>query len=548
MDAQSAPTRPWWKTVSLLGLLALALALRLPGYTESVWFDELFTSNLRIGEPIILAKTLANDIHPPLYFLFMHVWNGIFGDGEIWLRLPALIAGLMSIVLLYRIAEFWTNPKIAWVAAALLAVSPVHIWYSQEGRPYSVNLCLMLLTLLAFQKLMAGAPGKRWFWTYALALFAVVFTHYYMATFLFVLPALAKFTRSPHFKRLALTSVVILGFLALYIVPKAYFSSIPTGSQHLRAFTLPEAWNLLFNWFWIGNTFTPKGGTALVGAFVPLLLQGLGAAFFLRGAWILGTRLSDRHGWQVLLLLLTLPAFLFLLPLVGKDATYIERSALPALPFFLIVMATGFTGFGKPQQNRAGLIALGILCILPLAAFFAQRDAWTIYKPNPGWRAATEYIHDNMPGELEVLYTEYMTPSALTYYESSFRESKVLAGNDDKIERLITRLEGTLGTEGFPGGTITGFARRLIDDFNAKTEEYKRDMTLEVRSMDYQDPLNLPEGVSPAQEFWGLRLQHEPQPDPNKTVQRLIDDPTLEVIDHQKFRVMEVFRFRRIAP
>ncbi len=529
------------------GLLALALILRLPGYTESVWFDELFTSDLRIGEPIILAKTLANDIHPPLYFLFMHVWNGIFGDGEIWLRLPALIAGLLSIVLVFRTAEYWSSPRIAWVAATLMAVSPVHIWYSQEGRPYSVNLFLMLLTLLAFQKLMAGTPGKRWFWTYALALFAVVFTHYYMATFLFVLPALAKFARSPHFKRLAITSVVILGILACYIVPKAYFSSIPTGSQHLRAFTLPEAWNLLFNWFWIGNTFTPKAGTAVFGVYLPYLLQGVGAAFFLRGAWILATRLKERHGWQVLILLLTLPGFLFLLPLLGRDATYIERSALPALPFFLIVMATGFTSYGKPGQTRRSLTALGVLALLPLVAFFAQRDAWTIYKPNPGWRATTAYIVKNKGPEREVLYTEYMTPSALTYYESTFREAKVLAGNDDKIERLITRLEGTLGTEGFPGGTITGFARNLIDEFNAKTEEYRTNMTLEVHGLDYQDPLNLPEGVSPATEFWGIRLQHEPQPDPKKTIQRLIDDPTLEVIDHQKFRVMELFRFRRVT-
>ncbi|MCP5020496.1 MAG: hypothetical protein GY930_01860 [bacterium] len=546
MSTPPATTRPWYKTPILLGLLLPALLLRLPGFTESVWFDELFTSKLRIGEPIVLAKTLANDIHPPLYFLFMFLWNSIFGDSEIWLRLPALLAGLGSIVLLYRITETWTTPGIAGIAAGLMAVSPVHIWYSGEGRPYSANLFLMLLTLLAFQKLTAGETKKRWFWTYALALFAVVFTHYYMATFLFALPVLAKLSGSKDFKRLTITSVVILGMLALYIVPKAYFSSIPTGSQHLRAFTLPEAWNLFFNWFWLGNTLTPKAGAPVFGLFFPLALQGAGALFFLRGAWILAMRFGRQHAWQVLLLLITLPVFLFLLPLVGRDATYIERSALPALPFFLMVMAAGFTHFAAPAPARRGLAFLGILATTLLAAHFAQRDAWTIYKPNPDWRGATAYIKANMQGKNEVLYTEYMTPSALTYYETTFREAKVLAGNDDKIERAITRLEDKLGTEGFPGGTITGFARKLINDFTAQNEGYRKSMTLLVHGLDYQDPLNLPDDVQPAPEFWAIRLSHEPQPDPKKAIQRLIDDPTLEVIDHQEFHVMEVFRLRRV--
>jgi hypothetical protein len=72
-------------------------------------------------------------------------------------------------------------------------------------------------------------------------------------------------------------------------------------------------------------------------------------------------------------------------------------------------------------------------------------------------------------------------------------------------------------------------------------------MTLEIHGLDYQNPLELPDDVPPAHEFWGIRLLHEPQMDPNKTMQRLIDDPSLEVIDHQDFRVMEVFRFRRVS-
>ena len=49
----------------LFGVLALALALRLPGFTESLWIDELYTSNLFCGPTVVLLKTLFTDIHPP---------------------------------------------------------------------------------------------------------------------------------------------------------------------------------------------------------------------------------------------------------------------------------------------------------------------------------------------------------------------------------------------------------------------------------------------------------------------------------------------------
>ena len=87
------------------------------------------------------------------------------------------------------------------VAGFLMAVSPVHIWYFQEARPYSASLFLLLLAMYAFYRLQ-GSRSRNWSLVYAASLLGVVFTHYYMATFLFVFGVLAFLTKGPNRARI----------------------------------------------------------------------------------------------------------------------------------------------------------------------------------------------------------------------------------------------------------------------------------------------------------------------------------------------------------
>ena len=84
---------------TLSGLVLVAFLLRLPLLDRSVWFDEACMSDQRIGTSAQLLATLYTDIHPPLFVLFMHYWNSLFGDGEVAMRIPAMISGLLCIPL-----------------------------------------------------------------------------------------------------------------------------------------------------------------------------------------------------------------------------------------------------------------------------------------------------------------------------------------------------------------------------------------------------------------------------------------------------------------
>lgn len=530
----------WPRTRLLLSaIVAIAILLRLPGYTESVWIDELYTSNLFVGPPVVLMKTLYSDIHPPLYFVFMHYWNAVFSDGEAWLRLPAMLCGLGSILLIYRIGEIFAGRTIGLVGAFLLAVSPVHIWYSQEARPYSSNILLLLLSMLSFARLAEGRRRAGWTLLFFFSLGGVVFTHYYMATFLFAYPALAWIGRSAGLKRILWSSGLLLALVAIYIGSKAYFSEVPTAKGYLRAFDLRELWALLFNWFLTGNSFTPLGAATPLGHAALAVAQALGILVVLRGAWRLSRerRPHAPPGYQLPLLMLVLPAFLFLLPFLGMPRTYIERSALPALPFFVLVMACGLTGFRRGPATRATALATGLAAAAVLVAFFAHRDQWTVYKPNPGWREAAAYF----AGQVEegptpqLVYTEYPSATALTYYDRRFQEVKKFERNDRKLQKLLSTTARIFGNDGFPGGWIQDYLRARFAEYERQLETDRRNTVLEIRQ------LSRAGSIAPGRKVFYLLVHSRPGP----FEQRLLSDPSLHVIDERTMRLLKIYKLQR---
>ena len=85
--------------------------------------------------------------------------------------------GAASLSLLYCIGCLVYGPTAGFVAMLCLAVSPVHIWYSQALRPYALVVLLALVSMYAFLRaLRNGAPG--WAALCFAANLLLVWTHY----------------------------------------------------------------------------------------------------------------------------------------------------------------------------------------------------------------------------------------------------------------------------------------------------------------------------------------------------------------------------------
>jgi len=119
---------------------------------QSIWGDEALTLQRYAGGESLaqfLSGIWHNAFHPPLYFMVVHYWR-LLGQSEIMLRLPSAVFGVAAIPLIYLVARRIFAPPVPGISALVLALSPFHIWYSQEARMYSLQALLALGSMLFF--------------------------------------------------------------------------------------------------------------------------------------------------------------------------------------------------------------------------------------------------------------------------------------------------------------------------------------------------------------------------------------------------------------
>ena len=130
---------PGFHTLAMLGILVLAAVLRFHGLDRTgIWLDESY-SWYETGLPFgAMYQESAASPHPPLHNFLAWPWVRLFGDSEVALRsLPAML-GTLNVLLLYLTGRLLWGPRIALTGMVLLALSPFHVWYSQEFRPYAL--------------------------------------------------------------------------------------------------------------------------------------------------------------------------------------------------------------------------------------------------------------------------------------------------------------------------------------------------------------------------------------------------------------------------
>ena len=114
---------------------------------------------------------------PPLYFLGVQCLAKLFGDSPAATRSFSVWMSLLAFPGLYWLCrELFAPPEVAWIAVGLLAVSPLHVVYTPQARPYSLWLALILLScesLLRAMRLQTKLSRS----IYAVANILVIYTH-----------------------------------------------------------------------------------------------------------------------------------------------------------------------------------------------------------------------------------------------------------------------------------------------------------------------------------------------------------------------------------
>ncbi len=233
--------------------LALGVALRVGNALRtSLWLDDFHSlhhaRNLARGD---LWTDLLRDNHPPLSFVLLGAARMLGGEGELVLALPAIVAGLLGLIVLWLLLEGFPGRGLA---VLLLASSTLHLEASANLRMYALLALGVLGFLLGLRRVLEDRGGVLCCVAFATVGFHAhyQFVHAFgLAALLAVGGCLLRRDGRPPFPRL----LVALATSVLCALPWGLFGLraqlghelAPGGSQVSLARLLESVLHLLFH-------------------------------------------------------------------------------------------------------------------------------------------------------------------------------------------------------------------------------------------------------------------------------------------------------------
>lgn len=166
-----------WEAWSLAAIFIVAIGVRILGLDAGLWYDEVFTLTHYVRAPldqlIVDFSSLNNHM---LYSLQAKASVALFGESAWVLRLPAMLFGLGSLLVIWALGRAAAGRRAALFAVLLTAISYHHVWFSQNARGYTG---ILFWTSFATLLLINGLKRPSWrIWTaYGVCVAAGMYTH-----------------------------------------------------------------------------------------------------------------------------------------------------------------------------------------------------------------------------------------------------------------------------------------------------------------------------------------------------------------------------------
>jgi mannosyltransferase len=447
--AQPAGARPlsarrelpgWWP---LAALTLLAAVLRLSTLDlQSFWYDEAFTPVHVLHQS--LSATLRAVSHsensPPLWYLLEWVDYRVLGSGEFALRLPSALAGIATVPVAWAIGDLVTGRRAAVGAAALVAVNPLFVWYSQEARAYGLFVFTAALAILCFLRLREHPDGRRAA-AFGLAGSLALLSHYFA---FFMLAAMVIWLLAePATRRACLPALAVLAAVGIALLPLISAQG-GHGTQWIGRWPLSERLQAIPQYYLTGNSGAPLGH----GVELLLALPILGVIAV--GLWRLTEPPAAAEEWRreaasraAAAALLAIAAAGVLLPIVlavfGADYLAPRNLVAAMIPLSVLIGVLG----SWPRAGRLGiallaLTAAGFLAITvdvnlsPRLQRGNWRDVARAVSVGRGARAITTVELGAAPLEYYLPGVHYLQPGSVVtvreVLETGYRPLRASAG------------------------------------------------------------------------------------------------------------------------
>lgn len=417
----------------ILFILLLALLMRLAALNQSFWLDEAVNVLAARDNTFwsMLTKYPIGDFHPPGYFAVLWVWDHIFGYSEITSRLTSVIFGVLTVYLTYLIGKKLISRRVGTLGALLLAVNPLHLYYSQEARMYSFAALAGSLSFYFFIDLLRGGKFKGL--RYALSVGLILYSDYLAY---FIIPV-----------------QIILGYICLKPAERnKFFGWLAVGMAFLipwliifpEQFASGQAARALSGWSTVVGGATVKdflllpvkmviGKISLANKLVYGLVLGLVSLPYLY--LILNIVKTARKVKVLLLWLLFPPAAAFLISIFIPVFSYFRFIFI--IPAFSLLLAYA----ASELEGVKGWFVIGLIALSSLGASL-------IYLTNPqfqreNWRGVASFISSNRDNLTLIVFEDNGVFAPYKYYAGDLSNT---VGGLDRVPAQsmgdVTTLEG----------------------------------------------------------------------------------------------------------
>lgn len=385
-------SRHRWRLILLLLILLLGWLLRTSDLDErSLWADEGWTMLLSAGPGLDdVAQTMAEDQHPPLFFMAFRLWRDVAGDSEFAGRYFSVLISMIAVAAIYQLGRELYGVWVGVLAALVLALADLPIDLAQEVRHYALLATLSVLSTLFYVRwrrvsTRANRVG------YVLLSIALIYTHYLggyalVAQLLHMLLTVRPWRRLR--EALLLFGSVCLAFVPWFVVfleqnrvrwdnPLYYQNALPNSMDTYRMVR-----------------------TALLGQhyvlFALLILLGLVYLRYRHGNGQTRVHLAWQPVWPGLLLVIWIALMVGLTVYINAQREFLTvRNFVIIMPPLVLLAAHGLANLERTAQ--------GFMIVLIVVISLTTVDARRQY---PNWRAVTQnvtrYHLDNEPVLMDV--------------------------------------------------------------------------------------------------------------------------------------------------
>lgn len=402
--------------VGLVILVAFAARLFTLG-EPSLWFDEgvsvFFASK---PAPELLTTVVREDLHPPLYYLSLHLWMGLVGREEFSVRFLSVLFGMLLIPLAFATARevyagardaHETVPLVALPAAALVGFSPFLLAYSQETRMYTLAAALSMgatLTLLRATRL--DRPGL---WVahgvlLTLGLHAHHFSLFIVPAYLIYVSLLGRKAMGRWLRSIALAGALLIPWLGLALL------------QLRRVMRFPDFWPARLNpgaiFSWIVSAFLAANPSLhLLGLVVGLII--LGCALVVRNL----RQRPDIAKREILIILAFIAPVALTSLTVSLVPKFAARYAIAGVvPLYISLLILLYTLLAR----RAALVRFLYVALVALAVLassgLALEAARVPRDDHEDTRSLARYLNEHAEAEDAVVLMENAYHAFVYYY------------------------------------------------------------------------------------------------------------------------------------